>query len=66
MTDTYELSIPDEYGHTDVIGFESVYDAQEQLLDALDRVVSPSSGWQLRALLEEVEADIRAMEEPEE
>jgi hypothetical protein len=61
----YELSIPAEYGQDDVIGFESVYDAQEQLLDALDRCVSERSGWELRALLEEVREDIRAMEEPE-
>lgn len=63
MTDTYELSIPAEYGQEDVIAFESVYDAQEQLLDALDRCVSDRSGWQLRALLEEVEADIRELED---
>jgi hypothetical protein len=62
MTDTYELSIPAEYGQDDVIGFESVYDAQEQLLDALDRCVGERSSYQLRALLEEVEADIRAIE----
>lgn len=66
MADTYDLSIPDEYGSYDTYSFDSVYDAQESLLDALDRVASPGSGWQLRALLEEVEADIRAMEEPEE
>lgn len=60
-TDLYELTVDD-----DVIGFESVYDAQEQLLDALDRAVSPSSTWQLQALLEEVRADIRTLEELEE
>ena len=66
MTDTYDLSIPDSYGSYDTYSFDSVYDAQESLLDALDRCTGDRSGWQLRALLEEVEADIRAMEEPEE
>ena len=57
----YELAIDD-----DVIGFESVYDAQEQLLDALDRCVGGQSAYQLQALLEGVRADIESMEEPEE
>jgi hypothetical protein len=39
MSATYELSITDSYGYNDVIGFESVYDAEEQLLDSLDRCV---------------------------
>ena len=33
MTATYELTITDSYGYNDVIGFDSVYDAEEQLLD---------------------------------
>lgn len=59
---TYELPIPDEYGHTDVIGFESVYDAEEQLLDSLDRCVGSRANYELRALLSVVQDDIEQLE----
>jgi len=59
----YELSITDSYGYNDVIGFESVYDAEEQLLDSLDRCVGSRADYELRALLSVVEGDIRELEE---
>ena len=58
----YELSITDSYGYNDVIGFESVYDAEEQLLDSLDRGVGSRADYELRALLSVVEGDIRELE----
>ena len=63
MTATYELTITDSYGYNDVIGFESVYDAEEQLLDSLDRCVGSRADYELRALLSVVEGDIRELEE---
>jgi hypothetical protein len=63
MTATYELTITDSYGYNDVIGFESVYDAKEQLLDSLDRCVGSRADYELRALLSVVEGDIRELEE---
>ncbi len=62
MTATYDLTISDEYGYNDVIGFESVYDAEEQLLDSLDRCVGSRSQYELQALLSVVQDDIREME----
>ena len=62
MTVPYELSIPDEYGSDDVIGFESVYDAEEQLLDSLDRCVGSRANYELRALLSVVQDDIGQLE----
>jgi hypothetical protein len=62
MTATYELTITDSYGYNDVIGFESVYDAKERLLDSLDRCVGPRADYELRALLSVVEDDIRELE----
>jgi hypothetical protein len=62
MTATYELTISDEYGYNDVIGFDSVYDAEEQLLDSLDRCVGSRSQYELQALLSVVQDDIREME----
>lgn len=59
---TYQITISNEYGHNEVIEFESVYEAQERLLDSIE--LSESS-WQLRALLAEVEADILEMEDSE-
>jgi hypothetical protein len=63
MSATYDLTITDEYGYNDVIGFESVYDAEEQLLDRLDRCVGSRADYELRALLSVVEGDIRELEE---
>ena len=65
-TMTYELSITDSYGYNDVIGFESVYDAEEQLLDSLDRCVGSRADYEIRALLSVVEGDIRELEGGEE
>jgi hypothetical protein len=62
MSATYDLSISDD----DVIGFESVYDAKERLLDSLDRCVGPRADYELRALLSVVEDDIRELEGEEE
>lgn len=63
MSATYELTITDSYGYNDVIGFESVYDAEEQLLDSLDRCVGSRADYELRALLSVVEGDIRELEQ---
>ena len=46
-----------------IVGFESVYDAKEQLLDSLDRCVGSRADYELRALLSVVEGDIRELEE---
>jgi hypothetical protein len=62
MSATYELTVTDEYGYNDVIGFESVYEAEEQLLDSLDRCVGSRADYELRALLSVVEGDIRELE----
>lgn len=64
---TYTLAYADEYGLGDEMEFESVYEAKERLLDALD---GPGGGslrrWELLALLDEVESEIRVREWGEE
>jgi hypothetical protein len=63
---TYTLPITDEYGLGDELEFEDVYEAKERLLDALDRAGGPGREWELLALLEEVESEIRVREWGEE
>jgi len=57
--DRYVLSVADEYGFAEDCSFENVYEAQEMLLDALDRAIGPCREWELQALLAEVESEIR-------
>lgn len=65
-TMAYDLTITDAYGYNDVIGFESPYDAEEQLLDRLDRCIGSRADYELRALLSVVEGDIQELEREEE
>ena len=64
---SYTLPITDEYGLGDELEFESVYEAKERLLDALDGVGGGSlRRGELLALLDEVESEIRVREWGEE
>lgn len=63
---TYTLPITDEYGLGDELEFEDVYEAKERLLDALDGVGGSCRSYELLALLEEVESEIRILTDPDE
>jgi hypothetical protein len=62
---SYTLPITDEYGFGDELEFEDVYEAKERLLDALDGCGGGLRSYELQALLDEVESEIRTLGEEE-